>query len=310
MAKASGSGHGMELIKEVTYGVTPATPTLTPIRHVSTTLGLTKETFETNEIRSDRAFTDMRHGNKQVGGDIVTELSYGGAFDDLLEAALGGTWATDTPSAGIDELKFGVALGSFTIRRRFTDIATQQVFTGVKMSGFTLSAQINAPVTLTFSTLGKSMGTTDLSGESIADVTTTSPFSGLDVGSINEGGSVIALILGVEMALVNGLEPTFVLGSDTSDVPTQGRSKITGTITARFEDQVLLDKFVNETESSLDFVLTDLDGNTYKFDLPRIKYTGGQPDVSGEGAIILSLPFAALHDSTDATNLIIQRNPI
>ena len=33
--------------------------------------------------------------------------------------------------------------------------------------------------------------------------------------------------------------------------------------------------------------------------LPNIKYTGGQPDVSGEGTITLSMPFKALCDCAE-----------
>ena len=77
-----------------------------------------------------------------------------------------------------------------------------------------------------------------------------------------------------------------------------------------FQSKALLDKFINETSSSLVFVLTDPAGNTYDFTLPNIKYTGGQPDVSGDGEVTLAMPFVALYDSTEGSNLTIERNPI
>ena len=77
---ANGSRHSMALVAETEAGTTPATPDFTPIRQTGTTLALTKEALQSNELRADRQIADMRHGNKQVGGDISTELSYGGSL--------------------------------------------------------------------------------------------------------------------------------------------------------------------------------------------------------------------------------------
>ena len=301
MANATGARHGMEYVKEVTYGVTPASPALTPVRHNTTSLGLSKESFQSQELRSDRQITDFRHGNRQVGGDIVSELSYG-TFDDLLEAALGGTWAADVLKAGLD-------LSSFTIRRHFDDISQQQVFTGVKFSGLSLAVNGQMSI-LTLNTLGKNMSTTDITTPTFNSATTTSPFSGLDVGSINEGGSPIGAITEISLSLENGLEAAFALGDDSTSEPTSGRSNITGSVTAFFQSQALLDKFINETETSIDFTVTDPAGNSLKVDLPRVKYSGGQPDVGGEGAILLTMPFQALLDDVEDSNIVITRTPV
>ena len=115
---ANGSRHSMRYVAESTYGQTPATPAFKPIRHTGTTLGLSKESLQSEEIRSDRQIADFRHGAYQVGGDINIELSYG-SFDKLLEAVLCGTWQIDSPAAGTDRLKAGTVRRSFTIERFF-----------------------------------------------------------------------------------------------------------------------------------------------------------------------------------------------
>jgi hypothetical protein len=309
MTNATGAQHEADYIKEVTFGTTPATPAMTLIRHTGTTLGLGKEALQSDEIRSDRQIADFRHGNKSVTGDISAELTYG-AFDDLIEAALGGTWATDTPSAGIDQLKVGETLSSFTIRRFFSDITQYQVFTGVRFATMSVSVQPNQISTVTFGCNGQDMTTTNISGATQNAANTNTPFSGQEVGSIKEGGATVAGITGIEFTLDNGLDSAFELGSDVTGEHVIGRSNVTGTVTAYFQDQSLLNKFVNETESSVEFTQQDIDGNTLRFVFPKIKYTGGQPDVSGEGPIILSLPFQAIYDSTDDTNFYIERNPV
>lgn len=96
---ASGSRHGLSYVPEVSYGITPANPPFKRVRNTGTTLALTKEEVESEEIRSDRQETCHRHGNRSVGGDINAELSYGN-FDEFLQAVFCGTWAGATTLTG------------------------------------------------------------------------------------------------------------------------------------------------------------------------------------------------------------------
>ena len=54
MTIATGARHDMAYVEEVTFGTTPANPTLIPIRHTGTTLGLSKDAIESEELREDR----------------------------------------------------------------------------------------------------------------------------------------------------------------------------------------------------------------------------------------------------------------
>lgn len=310
---ADGSRHNLSIIEEVTRGTTPATPVFDPIRHTGTTLALSKNTIQSEEIRSDRMIADFRHGAYRVGGDISFELSYG-SFDKLLEAVLCGTWATDAPIAGTDQLKAAAVRRYFTIERYFGDIQSADKpyhrFTACEFSTMSLKISADAMITGTFSVVGSDMvtDTAIISGATYNTAATTSPLDSF-TGSLNENGSPIAVITEIQLNLDNGLDPRYVVGSKRSIQPSIGRSNVSGQITAFFENSTLLDKFINETESDIDFTLPDGAGNQYKFILPRIKYNGGQPDVSGEGPITLSMPFQALFDATTGTNLIIERTP-
>lgn len=310
---ANGSRHSMRYVAEASYGVTPATPAFKPIRHTGTTLALTKEALQSEEIRNDRQIADFRHGAFQTGGDINVELSYG-SFDELLEAVLCGTWTAGTPVLGTDQLKAGIKRRSFTIERHFGDLLTAQKpyhrFTGVEFNTLAVSVAANAMITATLGVVGQgfSTDTAALAGATYTTATTTSPLDSF-TGSLKEAGSLIAVITEIQLNVENGLEPRFVVGSKQSIRPSIGRSNVSGTITAYFEDSTLLNKFVNETESSIEFELPDGAGNKLIFKLPRVKYNGGQPDVEGEGPITLSMPFQALLDATTGTNLIIERKP-
>lgn len=310
---ANGSRHSMRYVAETVYGQTPATPAFKIIRHTGTTLGLSKESLQSEELRDDRQVADFRHGAYQVGGDINIELSYG-SFDELLEAVLLGTWEVDSPVVGTDRLKAGVTRRSFTIERFFGDILAADKpyhrFTGVELNTLSLAINANAMITGSFGVLGQSMvtATTAIAGATYAPATTTSPLDSF-TGTLNEAGTPIAVITEISLSIENGLEARYVVGSKQSIRPSIGRSNVTGQVTAYFENSALLDKFINETESSIMFELPDGAGNKYTFTLPRIKYTGGQPDVDGEGPITLAMPFQALLDSTTNTNIIIERTP-
>jgi hypothetical protein len=308
---ANGSRHSMRYVAESAYGVTPATPAFKPIRHTGTTLGLSKESLQSEELRDDRQISDFRHGAYQVGGDINIELSYG-SFDDLLEAVTLGTWEVDEPSAGIDRLKAGVTRRSFTVERYFGDIISADKpfhrYSGVEFNTLSLAINANAMITGSFGVLGRNLAldTVIVAGATYDSPTTTSPLDSF-TGTLNEAGSPIAVITEISLTLENALEARFVVGSKQTIRPSIGRSNVTGQVTAYFENSALLEKFINETESSIVFELPDAAGNKYTFTLPRIKYTGGQPDVDGEGPITLSMPFQALLDSTTGTNIIIDR---
>lgn len=301
---ADGSRHGLRYIEESTYGTTPATPAFNTLRHTSCTLALSKNSSQSAEIRDDRQISDLRHGAKQVGGDIGFELS-ATTFDDLIEAVMGGTWATNV-------LKAGTTRRSFTFERYFADIAGIDKpfhrFTGCEINTMNLSVQPDARITGTIGVIGQDMQTDTaiITGATYGAATTT---AGLDsfTGTLSEGGSQIGVVTEISLDINNGQSSRFVVGSEISARPSIGQSVITGQIGVFFENSDLLDKFINETESSISFTLPDAAGNSLTFLLPRVKYNGGQPDVSGPGDIILTMPFQALYDATEQTNLKITR---
>lgn len=302
MTFANGAQHSLYYVAETTYGTTPSTPTLTPIPHTGTTLNVSKDAVESEKLRGDRQVEDFRHGNKTVGGEITCELEYD-AFDDILEAVCCGTWDTDV-------LKSGTTRRSFSLQRQFGDLSSPEYHTykGCEFNSMAISVSPNAMVTTTFGVVGKdlALSTTQITGATLGTDVGNSPFDSF-TGSISEGGSSIATVTSIEFTLENGIEPLFSVGSQTTNRPSIGRSRVTGTLTTYFESKALYEKFLNETTSSITLTLTDLDGNDYEFDFSNVKYNSGQPDVSGEGTITIAMDFVALYDDTDASQIKITR---
>ena len=303
MTIANGAQHSLHFIAETTYGTTPSTPTWTPCPHTGTTLALSKDAIESEKLRGDRQVEDFRHGNKSIGGDISCELEYG-AFDDLLEAALGGSWTTDV-------LKTGTTRRSFTFERKFADLSTPEFhrYTGCEINSMALSIAPNQMVGLTFGIVGKdiSLSTSEVASSTYSADVGETPFDSF-TGSITEGGSSIAVVTALELTLENGLEPLFSVGSQTTTQPAIGKSRVTGSLTTYFDSKTLYEKFVNETSSSISVTLTDVDGNDYLIEIGNVKYNSGQPDVAGEGPVTIAMDFVGLYDSSDASNIVITRS--
>lgn len=299
---ATGSQHQVYFVAESTYGTTPSTPTWTPCPHTSYSVGATKDSIVSSKLRADRQIEDLRHGNKQIGGDVGIELEYG-AFDTLLEALMQGTWSTDV-------LKAGTTQRSFTFERKFPSIDTPEWHRaeGSVVNSLSLEIAPNAMVTGSFGIVAEDLllATSEVASSTYSADAGNLPFDSF-TGSITEGGSSIATVTNLSLNIDNGVEARFAVGSDITLEPTSGRSNVTGSLTAYFTSKALYEKFLNETESEIVCTLTDLDGNDLQIDIPRIKYTAGNPDVSDEGSVTVALDFQALYSSGDASNIVFTR---
>ncbi len=302
MPQASGSRQSVGYIAEVAYGTTPATPAFKALRLNSTTLALSKSTFGSNELRGDRQLADFRMGMRQATGNVVGELS-AGSYDDILEGAMGSTWASNV-------LKAGVAQKSFTIERKFADVAQYLRYRGMEVDSMALSFTSGAVVGITFGFMGQNMdapATSAIAGATYPAPLTSAPMDAL-TAAVQEGGSPIAIVTEVSMTLNNNLAQRPVIGSNQSLEPSWGRSILTGQMTAYFDDSSLYNKYINETASSLQVVASD-GTKSYTFLVPKLKYTGADNPVSGEGPVMVTMPFQGLLDPVTGTNLQITRVP-
>jgi len=306
---ADGARHSIGYIPEVTYGTTPtSTPAFQLLRNTSVSLALQKDGLKSEEIRSDFQIFAFRQGAYKIAGDIGIEMSYG-TYDDLLANLLKSTWG----GAGTNVLKAGVARSSFTFERNFADIADDPYhwYTGCEIDKLTLTLANNAIVKGQFSLLGQNMtiGAVAMTGATHTNPTTTPVFDAF-TGTINEGGSSIAVVTELQLSIAAGLQGRYVVGSKLSRRPTPGYFDITGTLTAYFEDSTMLNKFINGTESSVSFTMVDSLNNSLQVNIPRVIYTGAPPDVKGIGPVTLAMPFQALLDATTTnSNIVITRTP-
>lgn len=87
MALATGVAKQLRYKKEVTWGVAPTAGGAQLLRRVTSDLNLVKDTYESNEIRSDYQVADYRHGLRRIDGSINGEMS-AQTYADFFAAAL------------------------------------------------------------------------------------------------------------------------------------------------------------------------------------------------------------------------------
>lgn len=87
MAIATGIAKQVVFKKETTWGTAAGATGAQYLRRVTSDLSLAKETYQSNEIRTDYQISDFRHGVRSVEGTIAGELSPL-TYDSFIAAAL------------------------------------------------------------------------------------------------------------------------------------------------------------------------------------------------------------------------------
>lgn len=302
MAFAQGSRSSLAYIAETAFGTTPATPTFAYLPFNTHSIDLSKDRVEGNEIQSDRMTRVDRHGNKQAGGSLEVDLRKGD-FDELIESAFFSSFSTDV-------VKVGTTPKYFTIEDAAEDISQFRAFTGMAVSGMSVSIAPNQMVSTTFDMVGKDMtqaATTASTGGTPTAATSNQPFDSYS-GTISDGGSAVSIVTSIDFSIQNSLAPTFVVGSDAAQSLEYGRAVVEGTMTVYYEDAALINKFLNETESSIEVSVDDPTGsNSYTFLFPRVKYNGASVPVQNPQSRLITMPFVALYDGTEDTNIKLTR---
>lgn len=304
MAFAQGSRSGLSYIVESTYGTTPA-GNFTPIPYNTHSLNLTKDRLQGNEIRPDRMLRVDRHGNRQTGGDVVVDMRKT-QLDDFIESVMYNTFASD------NTITVGTTEKSFTIEDAANDIAQYQLYTGMVANSMSVSMAPNQMVTATFGFVGSDFSISG-TGKTLGSSTTNQPFDAYsgdiflqDAGSTD---AAIASVTSIEFTINNAVAPTFVIGSDAAPCLEVGMASVEGTLTAYFEDASLINRFLNETETELKVSVDDPTGSSdYTFNFPRIKVNGADTPVDSPVSRMITIPFVALYDTTEGSNLVITRS--
>lgn len=387
--------HSTGVITANTESVLASDPAVTggqELRRVTSTLSLGKDTYQSNEIATNRQISDFRHGIRRPTGEITGELSPG-TYMDLIEAVFratkvatftktqsdftsiaatatsskftfgSSTWAaqlfkvgdvirtsgmsvsgnngdylitalstvdatvTPAPADQSADTTCSIArLGdkvfipsSAHVNRKFlfehnhVDLDISQLFSECRITSFGLSLPSTGLSTVRFGVTGRNMTIVTGLNAPFFTAPAASTATGIAAavnGTIALAGTKIGILTGIEINQTMAVDAPAVVGQNFVPEIFLGRSVVTGTLTAFFQDETMLNYFVNETEVEIAGWLTlssAVSGGGVAFFLPRVKMGGANIPLQGEGGLPITLPFQALLKATttgyDATTM-------
>lgn len=179
---------------------------------------------------------------------------------------------------------------------------------GVEFTGFSFEVAVNAQVTGSFPLLGRTQAFSDTppAGSTFAADLTTRAFSGVD-GKVLVDDAIEAFITSSTLTNDNEASAQFQLGDKGVAFVERGRATNTVSMSGFMANTDLIERFVNEVETSVAIVLNGLDG-AMSFTYPKTFLTAATPEVGGPTSITQSLEGQATGNKNQSS-VIIQRLP-
>jgi len=210
------------------------------------------------------------NGYFQVTAVATTSLTVGTALQKVTAGA--------TVTLQARYIRNGVTENSFSVERNHTDLSNVHfIYTGLVCNSMSLSLNAQNIATGSFDFVGKAstVSTGAMSSGTMVGANDNTAFNAIsNVANILENGVAIAscLMQSFDFSLGNNVRGLTSIGfAGNCDIGV-GQIDVTGTLNAYFKDTALYTKYINGTETSISFRLTDIDGNSYIFTFPRIKF--------------------------------------
>jgi hypothetical protein len=166
MPIAKGVSKKVAYKKESAWGTLPGATGGKYIRRVTSAFNLAKDTYESNEIRTDYQVADMRHGVRSADGSVNGEFSPG-AYTDFIQSVVAKDFIAGVSAASLSiTMAAGAGTGVWVITRASGSFLTDGFNVGniVRLSGGTLNAANSANNALVIAVTALTMTIKVLSG--------------------------------------------------------------------------------------------------------------------------------------------------
>lgn len=212
------------------------------------------------------------------------ELYFGDHVENGVEAVAAHQFALERrfedQAEVLRELFLGMALNNFSLA-----LAPQSIATGaVTFFGFSSATQVetaNAHVGTVAPALYETEPV-DLEAAANPVYNTSSNVGRLGRGIDPVDSAGVNFVLEASIELTNNLRRQEAVGVFGASGIGVGEVGVTGTLRTYFDNKEILDQILANTETSLDVSVVDSNGRAMLFDMPRIKFSGGAPDVPGK----------------------------
>jgi hypothetical protein len=245
-------------------------------------------------------------GNQDVSGNIVVP-----ADSDAMAywlAAMFGDPISNGADPYVHEYKIASTMPSITIEKAFTDIASNvyERFVGCKISTMSITIGGDGELVVSMGVLGKQM-TEETSAFDAAPTSVSIDRVDNFSAAMTEGGGALSNAREVTLDIDFGLDADqFVIGASGTrgDIP-EGIVAVSGNLMTLFEDKTLLDKAINDTESSLKVTVTQSANSVLEFEVQELLYSVNGIPVDGPQGLMVNLDFQGYYtDGSEASALV------
>ena len=287
-------GYKAQLVAdfETVFGQTPGTVNAVKLPIVSSQLKSKQNFIDSSVITGRRDPAEPAKGNIDLTGTVVVPVDEV-AIGYWLKAMFGAPATSGSADPYMHVFKTGDTQPSLVLEQGFTDIRVYELFNGCKVNKFSLTLGGDAELTASIDLMGamETIRSASFAG-SPANIS-LAKYNNFQA-SIKESGANIATVSNVSLNMEFGLAgDSYAIGGNgcRTGIP-EGLLKITGNLKAFFEDQSLLNKAMQGTESSLSLKLTNMQ-HSLELLLPEIVFERNSPGIEGAKGILIDLPFRA-----------------
>lgn len=193
-----------------------------------------------------------------------------------------------------------VSAHQFAVERRFEDHSpiTRELFLGMALNNFNLTLQPQAIAVGSLTWFGFNSAVSDDFAGSYPDLYANLPVDVLadqndvyntssDIGRLGRGidpvdAAGLNFVTEATIEINNNLRRQPAVGVFGASGIGVGELSVTGTLSTYFDNDEILQIILNNDETNLDLITQGQDGRSQVYDLPRIKFSGGAPDVPGK----------------------------
>lgn len=313
MAMVKGSNSTLIFDQETTFGSTPGTPNGTAVYFKDEGFQSETELLASEVLGTNRNQKIPIAGKVTVKGSLSTELAP--THGTFLKHAIGSVTTTGASAPYTHVIKVSTLPTSLCFEKAFNDLSPVQYFlyNGCRINKASFDFKPSGTVAFSLDFAGQKRTTSTTTIDATITDPGHNPFTGFEA-AILEGGSSIGVVTGLKFDITNDIQTDLytVGGAGKVYALPEGKTKISGTITAVFTDMTLLTKATAGTETSLTITLTHGTGlgtagnESISFSIPELRLKEADPVIKDAKGIMLDIPFEAYYDNgSDASSIVV-----
>lgn len=303
MPTAKGSASKIQVDFESTFAADPGVPSGRVLPFNSCDLVATAATITPGTITGNRNPVQSARGNVSVDGSIVVPVDLN-CFGFWLKGLLGAPTTTGASDPYTHTYKVGASIPSMVIEKMFTNISQYEKFNGCKINSMKLGFGGDGELVATLDIMGAKQTLSGTTYDSTPTAITLDRVSNFQA-ALKEGGSAISIVTAGEINFENGLDGgLYCVGGSgqRGDIP-EGFVKVSGSITALFQDLTLLNKALAATESSMELTFTS-GTHSLAIKIPELTYERTSPAIKTAGGLTVDMKFNGYYNNDgDATSM-------